>query len=109
MPTSKKGDWGLIDHDLWALALGPQSSLLQQRFLVTRKSRCPFCHVMHGICRDAPSLTAHFHVCTACGRPGHSVQACSEAESGGSSWSGWRANHVVPGGKSCGPRWFILG
>ena len=58
--------------------------------------------MMHGICRDAPSLTAHFHVCTACGRPGHSVQACSEAGSGGSSWSGWRVNHVVPGGSSWG-------
>ena len=65
MAASKKGDWGQIDHDLWALALGPQrSSLPQQRFLSSSGMLgALFYRVMHGICRDAPSLTAHFHMC----------------------------------------------
>ena len=102
MAASQKGDWGQIDHDLWALALGPQrSSLPQQRFLSSSGSaRRPFlsCDAwnMH---RCLKPYCPFPHVCTACGRPGHRVQACSEAGSGGSSW---RANHMVPGGSSWG-------
>ena len=44
MAASKRGDWGQIDHDLWALALGPQgSSLLQQQYMVSQGgARRPF-------------------------------------------------------------------
>ena len=102
MAASQKGDWGQIDHDLWALALGPQrSSLPQQRFLSSSGSaRRPFlsCDAwnMH---RCSKPYCPFPHVCSACGRPGHRVQACSEAGSGGSSW---RANQMVPGGSSWG-------
>ena len=64
------------------------------------------CHAMHGICRDALSRIANFHVCTACGRSGHRVQVCPEAGSGNRvGQGGRRAHHMVHGGSA----WSNLG
>ena len=67
---------------------------------------------INAICVDSLSGMAAVHslftfsafplVCASCSHFRHLVQTCSEGGSGGSSWSGWRANHVVPGGSSWG-------
>ena len=100
MAASKRGNWGQIDHDLWALALGPQSSSLQRYMVPQGSARRPFlsCGAWN-LQRCAKPYCQFPHVCAACGRTGHRVQACPE---GGLSWSGWRGNHVAQGGSSWG-------
>ena len=65
MAASKRGDWGQINHDLWALVLGPQSSsLLQQQYMVSQEVLGILSyHVMHGIYKDVPSHIANFRTC----------------------------------------------
>ena len=102
MVASKRGNWGQIDHDLWALALGPQSSsLLQQQYMVSQEVLGILSY--HGICKDVPSHIANFRTCVQ-----HAVVRVTksrlvlrqgpQAGSGGSSWPGWRVNHVAQGG-----------
>ena len=73
MAASKSSIWGTMDHDLWAMAIGPQNSLLIQRSLPkSSASRRYFlsCDAFNWRRCDRP-YCMYPHVCSSCGRPGH--------------------------------------
>lgn len=79
MAASKSSNWGTMDHDLWAMAIGPQSSLLIQRSLPkSSASRRYFlsCDAFNWRRCDRP-YCMYPHVCSSCGRPGHKAPSCS--------------------------------
>ena len=79
MAASKSSNWGTMDHELWAMAIGPQKSLLIQRSLPkSSASRRYFlsCDAFKWHQCDRP-YCMYPHVCSSCGRPGHQAPSCS--------------------------------
>ena len=59
MAALKRGNWGQIDHDLWALVLGPQSSSLQRYMVPPGSARRPFLSCDAKMCQAILSISAH--------------------------------------------------
>ena len=77
MAASPEGDWGKLDHDLWALAIGARST---QEYKANTPPRRPAQACDNWNLRRCDKMYCPFpHVCSFCGRSGHKAPYCGRA------------------------------